>query len=364
MRRPQATRTCRTAANGGYRVDALRPRPDLPGRANRLTGDAPIDATADPAAEPVRARPRRPDRSQGHGRRPPAPTKFAARGRKLIVTLGRADARPATRSGSTSATAATPKPRRGPWGDVGWEELTDGVARRRPAERRADLVPVQRPSGRQGDLPHRGRRPTRRTTVVANGTARSSSAGAASTTTLGVRADASRWPPTWPRVQIGQYERRRLRPSRCRQQAARARRGCKAEVAHDFARQDEMLELLRRAVRRLPVRRLHRRRHRRRPRDPARGAGHVDLRREPRRRRRGNERLIAHELAHQWFGNSLDVARLAAHLAQRGIRLLRRVAVVRALRRRRPPTSSPSAVLAAACGPAAGPRARRPGPGR
>ena len=41
----------------------------------------------------------------------------------------------------------------------GWEELTDGVIVR-PAARRADVVPVQRPDGRQGHLPgHRAHRP-------------------------------------------------------------------------------------------------------------------------------------------------------------------------------------------------------------
>ena len=40
------------------------------------------------------------------------------------------------------------------------------------------------------------------------------------------------------------------------------------------------------------------------------------------------ERLIAHELAHQWFGNSLTLERWQRHLAARGIRLLQRVAVV------------------------------------
>ena len=47
----------------------------------------------------------------------------------------------------------------------------------------------------------------------------------------------------------------------------------------------------------------------------------------------GSERLIAHELAHQWFGNSVGHRGLEAHLAQRGFRLLRRMALVGALGR-------------------------------
>ena len=47
--------------------------------------------------------------------------------------------------------------------------------------------------------------------------------------------------------------------------------------------------------------------------------------------------VVVHELAHQWFGDSLAVATVAAHLAQRGLRHLRRVAVERARRARHRP---------------------------
>ena len=43
--------------------------------------------------------------------------------------------------------------------------------------------------------------------------------------------------------------------------------------------------------------------------------------------------LMAHELAHQWFGDSVTDRRLVRHLAQRGFRHLRRVALVPAHRR-------------------------------
>ena len=70
------------------------------------------------------------------------------------------------------------------------------------------------------------------------------------------------------------------------------------------------------------------------------GANHLDG-------RRGAERLVAHELAHQWFGNSLTIGALARHLAARGLRLLRRVAVVGARPAARRPTSSRAGLRAA-----------------
>ena len=51
-----------------------------------------------------------------------------------------------------------------------------------------------------------------------------------------------------------------------------------------------------------------------------------------------NDFVVVHELAHQWFGDSLAVDTLAGHLAQRGLRDLRRVAVERARGLRAPPS--------------------------
>ena len=76
----------------------------------------------------------------------------------------------------------------------------------------------------------------------------------------------------------------------------------------------------------------------------------------------GATRLIAHELAHQWFGNAVTLSPLAGHLAARGLRLLQRVDLVGGVRRRvhrqpGPPALGPSRRARP------GPGARRPRPG-
>ncbi len=77
-------------------------------------------------------------------------------------------------------------------------------------------------------------------------------------------------------------------------------------VMHDLARLPEMTRLFG-PLRALSLRRLHRRRHGRRPRDPAGGAGLATFGPNWLDGRGAHQRLVAHELAHQWFGNSLTV---------------------------------------------------------
>ena len=85
------------------------------------------------------------------------------------------------------------------------------------------------------------------------------------------------------------------------------------------------------------------------------GANHIDG-------SGGLERLVAHELAHQWFGNSVGVSQVAGHLAQRGFRLLFGMAVVRVLRRPHSPPEGAGPPRAARVA-SAGSRAERPRPG-
>ena len=133
-----------------------------------------------------------------------------------------------------------------------------------------------------------------------------------------------------------------------------------AAAEHDLARQPADDGALRGAVRALPVRRrVHGRRHRRRPRDPAGGAGPVRVRRQPHGRAArvgaaGGARARAPVVRQQ-----PDRRAVAGHLAARGLRLLRRVVVVGAVRRLDGPP--PGALGARATVPAAaGPGHRRP----
>ena len=82
------------------------------------------------------------------------PAQFGRRTGKLNVTLS--SALPAGAAMSIIVRyAGTPKPIRSLWGDVGFEELDQRGAGRRPTQRRGVLVPVRRPPEQQGQLPHR-----------------------------------------------------------------------------------------------------------------------------------------------------------------------------------------------------------------
>jgi len=198
----------------------------------------------------------------------------------------------------------TPRPVRSPWGDIGWEELTDGAfvasqptgapswfpCNDHPADKATYRITVTAPS---------------RYTVVANGALSSRRLGAGSTTWVHDQVvPMSTYLAT---VQIGRYDLVNLVGAPTRQRAAVPRR-LLARFRYDFARQPAMLTQFTRLFGPYPF--------------PDYGvvvvddeleipleahglsifgANHVDG-------ERGSERLIAHELAHQWFGNSLTVA--------------------------------------------------------
>ena len=80
---------------------------------------------------------------------------FAGRDRKLRIRLSSTMA-----SGTAMSVVVhyhgSPRPLRSLWGDVGFEELTNGVAGRRAAQRRRVMVSLRRPPQRQGLLSYPG----------------------------------------------------------------------------------------------------------------------------------------------------------------------------------------------------------------
>jgi aminopeptidase N len=196
-----------------------------------------------------------------------------------------------------------PRPVHSHWGAIGWEDLTDGVivagqptgapswfpCNDRPADKATYRIVVRAPA---------------RYTVVANGTLSWHRTEIGTTAwEYDQRVPMSTYLAT---VHIGRYVPVDLAGGPVPQRAWVPRR-LLARFRHDFARQPEMLTLFSRlfgpypfADYRVVV-----------VSDPLDvpleahglstfGANHVDG-------RRGSERLVAHELAHQWFGNSLTV---------------------------------------------------------
>ena len=198
----------------------------------------------------------------------------------------------------------TPRPVRSYWGDIGWEELTDGAfvasqptgspswfpCNDRPDDKATYRIAMTAPS---------------RYMVVANGSLVSRRTGAGTTTWVYDQpVPMSTYLAT---VQIGRYVPVGLATGPTPQRGAVPRRLLE-RFTHDFGRQPEMVDVFVRRFGPYPFQ------------DyrvvvvdddldvPLEahglsifGANHVDG-------RRGSERLVAHELAHQWFGNSVTVA--------------------------------------------------------
>ncbi|MEV4620710.1 M1 family metallopeptidase [Asanoa sp. NPDC049573] len=200
--------------------------------------------------------------------------------------------------------AGAPRPIPSRWGDLGWERLDDGAlvasqptgapswfpCNDHPADKASYRIAVTAKS---------------RYTVIANGTL--ASREAAANTTTWVYEQPAPMPSYLATVQIGHYRLVDLAAGPIPQRAALPPR-LHTQVRNDFGRQPEMMTAFERLfgpypfseyavvvvdeTLEVPV--------------EAHGlsifgANHVDG-------RRGFERLVAHELAHQWFGNSLTVA--------------------------------------------------------
>jgi aminopeptidase N len=235
-----------------------------------------------------------------------APVKVSHSARKLVLTPA-APLRAGEPFEVTVRYRGAPHPVRSLWGEVGWEELTDGV-----------LVAGQ-PSGAPSWFPcndHPSDKATFRIqltceapyTVVSNGPVVAKSTRSGRTTwTFEVAEPMAAYLAS---VQVGRYRRRDVAaapvphsvffpPTLARQ------------VAVDFARLGEMIDVFSAAFGPYPF--------------PAYtvvvtddeleipleahalgvfGRNHVDG-------LHGSDRLIAHELAHQWFGNSLTLSRWA-----------------------------------------------------
>jgi aminopeptidase N len=293
------------SGNYGYRVSRYELDLEYRVSSNRLSGSATITAVTLAALRTFTldlSDALRVTKVTVNGRRPKG---FRCRNDKLEITLEAA--LPAGAAMTVEVRyGGNPRPIRSPWGEVGWEELTNGV-----------LVAGQ-PNGSSSWFPcddHPGAKASFRIqistdspyTAIANGELTSRRVRAGRTTwTYELAEPTSTYLVT---LQIGDYTTHRLKNGAVPMRAALPAR-LKDDFDHDFARQPQMMKLFVKLFGPYPLA------------DgytvvvtdddleiPLEaqgisifGANHCDGTRR-------SERLIAHELAHQWFGNSVTVRR-------------------------------------------------------
>lgn len=293
------------SGNFGYRVSRYELDIEYKMASNRLAGSATITAVALAELQSFTL-----DLSDAlsvskvtvNGRRP---AQFRCSAAKLHITLG--DTVPAGAAMTVVVRyGGTPKPIRTVWGEVGFEELSNGV-----------LVAGQ-PNGATSWFPcddHPTAKASFRIRIstdspyyaIANGELVSKQTRASFTTwTYELTEPTSTYLVT---LQIGEYERHRIQKNPVPIYAVLPQR-LRHNFDHDFGRQPQMMKLFTRLFGPYPLSTgytvvvtaddleipleaqgisIF-------------GANHCDGRRK-------EERLIAHELAHQWFGNSVTVRR-------------------------------------------------------
>ena len=294
--------------NSGYRVTRYELNLEYKVAINRLAGSATITAvtltelqqfTLDLSATLTVSK------VSVNGKRA---AQFSSRGGKLRIRLASRLAAGAALS-IVVQYGGSPRPLRSLWGDVGFEELTDGALVAGQPNGAATWFPCNdHPSAKAAFRIQISTESAYR--VVANGKLVSRRARASQTVwTYELPEPTSTYLVT---LQIGRYEMARLAKtakSSVQLQAAVPAR-LRREFDHDFGRQPEMMDLFVGLFGPYPLANGYTVVV---TDDPLEipleaqgisifGANHCDG-------TRANERLIAHELAHQWFGNSVTARR-------------------------------------------------------